>query len=282
MYRKLTITVAALALSPLAFAAQSGKAVNAPAVQTFSSAVDANGLKTVKLTVKVGKIKITTNQDDKVMIKTATTAGEDMHFIFDWTTGKSANALPPGLHLVTRRDGDTLVVTLESGDKSSDNSDVLTESPSNGSVNVNINSHTPGWKSNWTVSLPARLALKLIVGVGKASVQGLAGGLDAKVGVGKLNVGLTQGPIDANLGVGDINADVMSADYGKTALTAGVGHVEFDVNGQQNTEGFEQHFTASSQKLTGPGKTTYTLKVGVGHIKLRLGVKKIVNPDAGN
>ncbi len=277
MYRKLTIAALALTLSPLAVAAQSGK-TEAPTVQTFSNTVSAKGLKNIKLTVKVGKIKITANQDDNVIIKTAATAGEDMHFIFDWTTGKSANALPSGLHLVTHRDGDTLVVSLEIGSHSSDdNTEVI--NPLNGSVTVNGHSN-PGWKSNWTVSLPAQLALNLIVGVGKASVQGLAGGLKAKIGVGKLNVGLKQGPIDANVGVGDINAEVMSADYGAVDLSAGVGHAEFFVNGQQNTQGFEQHFTASSQKLTGEGKTAYSLKAGVGHIKLSLGVKKFSTPDA--
>ncbi len=282
MYRKLIIAALTLTLSPLAFAAQPGKTTKAPMEQTFSSALDASGLKNVKFTVKVGKIKITTNEDDKVVIKTATTAGEDMHFIFDWTAGKSANALPPGLHLVTHRDGDTLVVSLESGDKSSDSNNMFPENPANGSVHINVNDHNPGWKSNWTVSLPARLALNLIVGVGKATVQGLAGGLNAKIGVGKLNVGLQQGPLNANVGVGDINADVIDNDYGDVNLTAGVGHIKFDVNGHQNTKGFERHFTAALQKLTGQGKTTYTLKVGVGHINLRLGVKKIVDRDDDN
>lgn len=284
MNRKLIIAALALTASPLAIAGQSGTA-KTPAAQTFSNTVDANGLKNVELEVKVGKIRITTAAADKVAIKTQATAGEDMHFIFDWTTGKSANALPPGLHLVTRRDGDTLMVSLESDATSAKQENTVepatADQGSRGLVNINVHGdHSVGWKSIWTVTLPARLALHLKVGVGKATVLGIAGGLDAKIGVGKLDAGLKQGPLEANVGVGDISAEVMNADYGDVHLSAGVGHVEFYVNGQQNMTGFEQHLTASSQKLTGDGKTPYTLKAGVGHIKLKLGVKTLKDPDA--
>ena len=279
MNRNLIITALALAISPLALAGQAGN--TAPTAQTFSKTVEASGLKTVDLEVKVGKIRITTASADKVAIKAAaTTANGNMHFIFDWTTAKSGNALPPGLHLVAHRDGDTLVVSLESGGSSSDNNMTI-DNPVTGNVTVNTDGDSsPGWKSDWMVTVPARLALHLKVGVGKATVRGLAGGLNAKIGVGKLDAGLAKGPLEANVGVGDINADVMDSDYGNVHLSAGVGHVEFYVNGQRNMTGFEQHFTASSQKLAGEGKTPYTLKAGVGHIKLKLGVKKLKRPDA--
>ena len=284
MNRKLIIAALVLTLSPLAVAGQAGT-TKAPTEQTFSNTLDATGLKNVELEVKVGQVRITSGPADKVTIKTAATAGQNMHFIFDWTTGKSGNALPPGLHLVIRREGDTLMVSLESDATSTKNDNAAQPATSvsggGGLINIHVNGdHTVNWKSNWTVTLPARLALKLKVGVGKVTVLGLAGGLDAKIGVGKLDAGLKQGPVEANVGVGDINADVMDADYGDVHLSAGVGHVEFYVNGQQNTTGFEQHLTASSQKLTGKGKTPYTLKAGVGHIKLQLGVKKIKDPDA--
>ncbi len=284
MNRKLLIAALALTLSPLALAGQAGT-TRAPTEQTFSNTVDANGLKNVELEVKVGQIRVTSGSADKVAIRAAATAGGKMHFIFDWTTGKSGNALPAGLHLVTRRDGDTLKVSLESDETSQKQGNPAEPGASakgdQGLINIRVDGdHSVGWKSNWTVTLPPRLALKLKVGVGKATVLGLAGGLDAKVGVGKLDAGLKRGPLEANVGVGDINADVMDADYGNVHLSAGVGHVEFYVNGQQNTTGFEQHLTASSQKLTGKGKTPYTLKAGVGHIKLQLGVKKLKDPDA--
>lgn len=284
MYRKLTIAALALTLSPLSLASQAGT-TKAPVEQTFSNIQDASGLKNVDLEVKIGQIRITAGSADKVAITAAATANRNMHFIFDWTTGKSGNALPRGLHLVTRRDGDTLRVSLESDETSAKQTNTVEPGSSTngdqGPISIHVDGdHSVGWKSNWTVTLPARLALKLKVGVGKATVLGLSGGLNAKIGVGKLAAGLKNGPIEANVGVGDINADVMDADYGNVHLSAGVGHVEFYVNGQQNTTGFEQHLTASSQKLTGGGKTPYTLKAGVGHIKLQLGVKKLKDPDA--
>lgn len=278
MYRKLTIATLALTLAPIAMASQA--AHKAPAVQNFSNTVDAKGLKAVNLEVKAGEVGITTNSSDKIIIKASATAGtENVHFIFNWTTGKSPNALPPGLHLVVHRDNGTLMVSLESDGTSPDAT--MTINPVTGSVSVNGNGHSsPGWKSDWTVSLPPRLALDLKVGMGKATVRGLAGGLRAKIGMGELHTWLPQGPIDASVGMGDIKAYVRSSDYGNVDLSAGVGNVEFYVRNQKNSTGFEQHWTASSQKLSGAGKTAYTLKAGMGQIKLNLGDKRTANPDA--
>lgn len=276
MNRIIPISLLALAAAPMALAAQSGSNVTRE-TKTFSYAVTADGLNTVRLQVKVGKISVNTTPGNKVSITTSATAGESMHFIFDWTNGKAAGKLPSGLHLATHRDGDTLVVSLESNAKSaggrSSHTNTITENPVTGSVdNINIDGHSsPGWKSDWRVTLPTHLAMHLVVGVGKATVDGIGGGLDAKIGVGKLDTWLPRGPLKADVGVGDIKAYVRDTAYHNVNLSAGVGHVEFYVKGQLNTTGSEQHWTASSQKLEGNGTADYTLKAGVGHVRLKLG-----------
>ncbi|HYW75554.1 MAG TPA: hypothetical protein VFA48_02875 [Gammaproteobacteria bacterium] len=277
MYRKPLIAALALTLAPIAMASQAAN--KAPAVQNFSNTVNAKGLKTVNLEVKAGKVNITTNSSDKIIVTvSATSANENIHFIFNWTSGKAPGALPPGLHLLTHRDKDTLVLSLEPTKHSSGNDDTVIN-PISGTIDVNGHS-SPGWKSNWTVSLPPRLALDLKVGMGQATVHGLAGGLHAKIGMGQLEAWLPQGPIEANVGMGDIKAYVRSGDYGAVNLTAGMGAVEFYVKGHKNSTGFEQHLTSSIQKLTGSGKTAYAMKAGMGHIKLELGLKKFTEPDA--
>ncbi len=278
MYCKLATVALLLAASPFAFAAQSSNG-NADAAHSFSKTVSAAGLTSIKFDTKVGNIHITAANTDTVSIKATAVPSDHMHFIFDWTIGPSANELPAGLHLVARREGTQLVISLATGAGST----AAAASADNGhdTMNINIDGHS-NWKTNWTLTLPARLALDLTVGVGKAEVVGLAGGLRANIGVGKLDLQLPQGPVDASVGVGNIKTAITSADYGKVNLTAGVGRIEFDINGRTNGTGYEKHFTSAKQQVNGPGKTDYTLKAGVGHVYLYLGVKNMPKSNDEN
>ncbi len=277
MNSKLVPALLLLAASPLAFAAQpSGN--TGDVTRTFSKTIPAAGLTGVKLTARVGTIRITTTNTDTVSVKTVAEAGNHMHFIFDWTTGSSTSRMPADLHLVTRREGTRLIVSLAT----SANPTTTSASPAGStasendttSYNINIGSSS-GWKADWTLVLPARLALDLTIGVGRAKVTGVKGGLQAQIGVGKLHAQLPQGPVTAAVGVGNIKIFITNADYGKVKLTAGVGDVKFGVGGHPNDSGYEKHFTAADQQVSGRGKTDYTLKAGVGHVDLKLGVKNL-------
>lgn len=281
MKRTFALTALFLASAPIAVAAQASNG-NTGTVRAFKSTLPAAGIDKVKLEVKVGRISIKTSKADTIDIKSVATASEQMHFIFHWTVGNGSEKLPAGLHLVTHREGDTLIVGLASKDEKLD-IESGSEGTSSGGINIHVSGHShPGWKSDWTVVLPPRLAVDLLVGVGKARMVGLAGGVQAKVGVGKLDAWLPQGPIDANVGVGDIKAYVHSDDYGKVSLSAGVGHVDFYVHGRQNQTGYNKEFTSAKQSLTGPGKTAYKLTAGVGHVELKVGVKSLKPTDSGN
>lgn len=285
MNSKLVPALLLLAAAPLALAAQPSGS-SADQARTFNTTASATGLTGVKLTAGVGSIHITTSNTDTVSIKVAAEPGNHMHFIFDWTTGASTNMLPAGLHLITRREGSQLVVNLATGAGSAP----ATASADTGhdTTTYDIGGHTytagdnPGWKANWTLVLPVHLALDLRVGVGKAQITGVGGGLRARIGVGKLTVQLPKGPVDANVGVGDVKAFITSADYGNVKLTAGVGHVEFDVNGQRNKDGYQTHFTSAEQQVNGPGKTSYSLKAGVGHVDLEIGARNLPRSSSDN
>ena len=298
MNSKLVPALLLLAASPLALAAQpSGNTGNV--TRTFSKTIPAAGLTGMKLTARVGTIHITTANTDTVSVKAVAEAGNHMHFIFDWTTGSSSTTkLPADLHLVTRREGTQLVVSLatsaspattSASPAGSTASPATTSASPAGStasendttsynITINIGSNS-GWKTDWTLVLPARLALDLTLGVGKAKVTGIKGGLRVRIGVGKLHAQLPQGPVNADVGVGNIKTFIATADYGKVKLAAGVGGVKFSVGGHPNDTGYEKQFTAADQHVTGGGKTAYTLKAGVGHVDLALGVK---NPPQSN
>ncbi len=273
-----------LAASPLAFAAQpSGN--TGDMTRTFSKTIPAVGLTGVKLTAQVGTIRVVTANTDTVSIKAVAESGSHMHFIFDWTTGSSTTRIPTDLHLVTRREGTRLIVSLATSASPATTSASPAGSTASGNdttsynFNINIGSNS-GWKADWTVVLPARLALDLTIGVGKAKVTGVKGGLQAQIGVGKLHAQLPQGPVNATVGVGKIKIFITNANYGKVKLTAGVGDVKFGVGGHPNDSGYEKHFTAADQQVNGRGKTAYTLKAGVGHVDLELGVKNLPQSNA--
>ncbi len=244
-----------------------------------NTTASAAGLTGVKLTAGVGSIHILRR---RVRIpwhqgRRGTERQHALHLRLDHRTLRQL--LPAGLHLVTRREGSQLVVSLATGAGSAASASSADSGHKKTTIDVSGHTYTtgdnPGWKANWTLVLPVRLALDLTVGVGKAQITGVGGGLRARIGVGKLTAQLPRGPVDANVGVGDVKAFITGADYGTVKLTAGVGHVEFDVNGQRNKTGYTSHFTSAEQQVNGSGKTGYSLKSGVGHVDLEIGVKDL-------
>lgn len=252
--------ILAAAAGPLYAAAPAGT----PAPRTFSQSLAATGLSAVHLVTGVGDVHVTGAATDKVTVTVSAEAGQGGHFIFNWTSGPSGSSLPAGLHLVTARAGQTLTIRLAGAS----NKQVVVTTPSGGR-GITINGS--GWKAQWHVVLPARLALTLDGDVGSADVRGIRGGLTAKLSVGTLTATLPAGPVSADVGVGKISADVGSPDYGDVSLTAGVGDVAFTVRGSKVETGYEHHITAGSQHVTGPGTTRYRLAVGTGHVELNLG-----------
>lgn len=257
--------LAAVLLAGAPGALYAAGAAQAGPTRSFATEVPATGLARVKLVVGVGSVDVKAGPVDAVKVTVTALPGNHGHFIFNWSTGTSAGAIPADLHLVTEREGKTLVIRLAGADGSSSGHAIVigpfgTESGNN------------GWKGDWTVVLPARLALALEGGVGSFRIRGVAGGVNAKIGVGSLDATLPNGPATIDNGVGRVKLDVASAAYGTVDLTAGVGDVAFTVNGRTNRTGYEHRFVASTQQVTGSGHTNYTLKVGTGHVVLNLGV----------
>jgi hypothetical protein len=269
-----------LLLAGFAFAASA----NTAASRTFEKTLSATGIAKLKLGNPVGSVHIKTGNAGAIKVRIKARHGGHVHFIFDWTWGdEPAHGVPKDLHLVSKRRGKTLTLCLvskhENGCQVETKGHTRTVVPtsSSGHHRIVIGSHHHGWKADWTVVVPARLAVNLQLGVGDAKVKGVAGGLKSRIGVGHITAKLPHGPIDTHVGVGHIEADVGASDYGKVKLTAGVGHVNFEVNGDEVKTGYQHSFTSSEQSLTGSGSTAYTLEAGVGHVQLKLGVAGLHN-----
>jgi hypothetical protein len=109
--------------------------------------------------------------------------------------------------------------------------------------------HDVEWGEDWSVRLPARLALRIKLGVGDVTVLDSAGDVRVEVGVGDVKI---EGAYDSS---GDIRA------------TCGVGDVSLRTPaGRDDGEGFIAH----SLRGHGPGKAEIHVSVGVGDVTIRL------------
>jgi len=245
------MTFAALTLSVGARAAS-----DAPAARTYSIALPAGEAQTLTLEFSVGQVAIKAGDTNTIKATVRAVPGNSGQFIFRWVAGnEKAGQLPSGLHLTHEMKDGTLTLCL--------------------STNHCDNPHESGWKSEWEVTLPARLHVKLHGNVGKGSVNGVAGGLEMNLNVGKIEAELPCGPVKASLNVGNIETRVADADYGKVELSTNVGHVGFTVDGRSVDTGVDHNFVSNSQSLRGSGSTPYAMSVNTGHIDLSLGDKRI-------
>ncbi|HUK14194.1 MAG TPA: hypothetical protein VLW17_12905 [Thermoanaerobaculaceae bacterium] len=102
---------------------------------------------------------------------------------------------------------------------------------------------------DWTVRLPARLGLRVKLGVGDVHVLDMTGDMKAEVGVGDVKI---EGSYDA---FGDVHA---SCGVGDATLRTPAGRSE--------GEGFIGH----SLRASGPGKADIEVSAGVGDVTIRL------------
>jgi hypothetical protein len=102
---------------------------------------------------------------------------------------------------------------------------------------------------DWTVRLPARLAVRVKLGVGDLTVLDLTGEVRAEVGVGDVKI---DGTYDS---FGDIHA---SCGVGDATLRTPAGRNEGD------------GFIAHTLRASGPGKSDIDVSAGVGDVTIRL------------
>lgn len=123
------------------------------------------------------------------------------------------------------------------------------------------------FEEDWTLTLPAHLALVVELGVGDVEISNIAGGLDLELGVGDANAQVNGGSIDIEVGVGDVTVRGPSAAYRSVEGAAGVGDVRIIADGRKITgEGFIAH----SAEWRGSGDVNIEAESGVGDIRIVL------------
>lgn len=123
----------------------------------------------------------------------------------------------------------------------------------------------------WTVELPARLAVRLEFAAARLDVDGVAGGLRARVsGAGDVHASLAGGPVHVETDVGDARVVSSARRYGEVELRSRVGSVSLRLFGHE-VRTRRAPGSGDVVRLDGEGGAPVTVRVGVGRVEARLG-----------
>ncbi len=134
-------------------------------------------------------------------------------------------------------------------------------------LDIDSDSDEPRFEEQWTITLPARLAVDLELGVGDVEIRGVGGGVDIEAGVGDLLLKASSGDLRVDLGVGDATITAPADQYGSAVCSAGVGDARLKVQGKRiASDGFVGH----EARWSGDGEFKVRVELGVGEGRVTL------------
>jgi hypothetical protein len=123
------------------------------------------------------------------------------------------------------------------------------------------------FEENWSITLPASVALKLSHGVGDIDIRGAEAGVDIESGVGEVRVEVGGGEVSIELGVGTAVVRGPAAAYASAEGAGGVGDARITARGEKiSGAGFVSH----SATWEGDGNFHIEVSVGVGDAVITL------------
>ncbi len=122
-------------------------------------------------------------------------------------------------------------------------------------------------EEHWEVEVPASLQAKVRIGVGRISIEGIAGGVNAHAGVGEIKVDVPDGDVNAHVSVGDVRVKSATKSVGDIEMDADVGHVSLKVHGE-NHEAKRGWGPGASLDLDGSGSDEFDISADVGNAGL--------------
>lgn len=124
-----------------------------------------------------------------------------------------------------------------------------------------------GWEADWSVTVPATVAIRLDAGVGDVRIAAVGGGITADLGVGDVTLFDVKGDILVDVGVGEVEVTAAWSDFGAVRLGCGVGKTALRTPaGRQVGKGF----AGSSLSVNGPGSARLEVDTGVGAVTVLL------------
>jgi hypothetical protein len=213
--RSIAITAITVLAASAAWAGESSR--------SFTSTTKSDEVTEVVLRGGVGDIEIYGVGGDTVEVSATATAKRSGF----WGSARTRKALDE-IRLTSEVRGSTLYLSLELPDEDDDDREIGEE---------------------WTVRMPASLALHVKFGVG-----------DLKV----IDVG---GDVTIDFGVGDIRVEGNWADFGTIDASCGVGDIDLrSPKGRDDGSGF----ISRSLRSRGPGDSEIDIRAGVGDVTIKL------------
>ncbi len=115
------------------------------------------------------------------------------------------------------------------------------------------------FEENWSIRLPATVAVKLDHGVGDVDIRGIDAGVEVDSGVGEVRVEVGGGDVSIDLGVGTAVVRGPAAAYASAEGSGGVGDARISARGEKiSGAGFVSH------SATWEGDGTFHIEVSVG------------------
>ncbi len=115
------------------------------------------------------------------------------------------------------------------------------------------------FEENWSIRLPATVAVQLDHGVGDVFIRGIDAGLEVDSGVGEVRVEVGGGDVSIDLGVGTAVVRGPAAAYASAEGAGGVGDARITALGEKiSGAGFVSH------SATWEGDGTFHIEVSVG------------------
>jgi hypothetical protein len=231
MRKTILLLVFILAVAPMAAAGS----------RTLTSAVDANGVSNLDFESGIGDVKITAVQgSDEVLIEVVLNPRRGGIF----SSMRKAERDVAAASLKIETDGDTLMVGI---DPPADDERRFEE--------------------QWTIQIPARLAVEIDHGVGDVEITGMSSALELDSGVGDVAVRQRAGSIALDLGVGTAVVRAPAAEIKSADAASGVGDARITVKGETIEGG---GFISHAASWQGDGSSMIEVSVGVGDAIIKL------------
>lgn len=232
MRKKAVLVSLAVALFAASAAAASSR--------ELERSIPATGVQSLAIHAAVGDLKIEPAKDDAIHVKVRLTPRKGGLF----SSLRSSQNEVDAAKLKVKRSGNKLKIEIATG------------------------TEKPRFEATWSVELPARLDLRLRLGVGDIEVSGSEGALYVRDGVGDVDVTADASWINVEVGVGDVSIRGSVAHFGEIKGTTGVGDAQLEIPGR-TLNGRGMVSKTLSWKGDGPGAMNLTTGVGDLQVSLR-------------
>jgi len=124
-------------------------------------------------------------------------------------------------------------------------------------------------EEHWEIEIPARLQAKVRIGVGRISIEGVAGGVNAHAGVGDVRIDVPGGDVRAHASVGNVRVKSATKSAGNIEMDADVGNVSLKLDGK-NYQAERGWGPGASLELEGSGTDEFDVSADVGNAQLTI------------